>query len=131
MVEECSQAAKKSDARDKHFLSHVAGFEALPAKALLSELPSLEAAKSSLAAATAELADVIPQLDLCHAASLANGGASTQGGVSPGATFTTSRRASGAAASLIDEEIGVDVVGLDLLLKEARASILSLRRALV
>merc|ERR1712187_679800 len=65
VVEECSQASKSADARDKYFLSRVGEADACPSKQLRSELPAFEAAKSSLAATTAELVDVLPALATC------------------------------------------------------------------
>ena len=135
-MDDCSAAGKSSDARDKYFLSHVGDYDPFPAKSLRSELPSLEAARSSLAAAATALADVLPQLDFCQAVSLehtaeerANVPASAvRQAVS--AFGARAKYAAGVMAQLVDEENGVDVAGLDLLLFEARASILAVRRAL-
>ena len=64
-MEECDKASKSADARDKYFLSRVGEADTCPSKQLRSELPAFEAAKSSLAATTSELVDVLPALAAC------------------------------------------------------------------
>ena len=43
IVEDCAKAAKSNDARDKYFWAYVGGADAGDAKALRSEVPSLQA----------------------------------------------------------------------------------------
>ena len=146
VIEDCTQAAKSTDARDKLFFSHVGDYDPFPAKALRSELPSLEAAKASLAATASELVEVLPQLNLRRVESLARrfrqsehraplisnlasvgNAAVSQNAV---ARLIRSKSVSNGRAQLIDEQNGVDTVGLDLLLQEARSAILTLRGVL-
>jgi len=68
VVGPCAEAAKSLDARDKYFMTHVSSFDPSPAKALASEVPSLEAAQASLAVVVSELADALPQLAACKSA---------------------------------------------------------------
>ena len=95
IVEDCATAAKSSDARDKYFATYVGEFASCSSKQLRSELPSLEvsspsivllllqlcegarmslwfaqAARASVAAVTAELAEILPKLSSCRGASL-------------------------------------------------------------
>merc|ERR1712066_668518 len=57
--------AKSFDARDKYFLSSASETDVSPAKAVRSEMPSLEAAKAALAATISELVDALPRLEIC------------------------------------------------------------------
>merc|ERR1711977_262668 len=68
IVEECGAAAKSTDARDKYFATYVSEFAPCSSKALRSELPSLEAARASVASVVSELADVLPKLGSCRGA---------------------------------------------------------------
>merc|ERR1712061_4360 len=67
VVDNCANAAKSTDARDKYFLSYVGEFDPYPTKALQNELPLLEAAKASLTTTISDLADVFPRLASCQA----------------------------------------------------------------
>merc|ERR1712048_1162498 len=62
VVAACGTAAKSGDARDKYFQSYVgeAGI------CLRSEVPSLEAARASVASTVSELVDVLPKLASCR-----------------------------------------------------------------
>merc|ERR1719203_1206798 len=113
VVGDCGAAT--GDARDKVFLSHVAQFDPQPAKALLAELPSLEAAKASLSATVSELQDVLPKLAACKAKT---GLAETL--LAQTKLYQASAHASGV----------VDAGSVDALLKAARAAILAARSAL-
>merc|ERR1712036_78638 len=68
IVEDCAAAAKSNDARDKYFATYVGEFASCSSKALRSELPSLEAARASVAAVTSELSEVLPKLSSCRGA---------------------------------------------------------------
>jgi hypothetical protein len=67
VVEDCTSAAETKDARDKYFLNAVGEQGPCPAKALREELPALEAAKSSLAAISIELAEAMSRTSPCDA----------------------------------------------------------------
>merc|ERR1712226_903254 len=67
-VEDCAIAAKSADARDKYFQTYVREFGPCSSKSLRSELPSLEAARASVAAVLSELVDVLPKLNSCRGA---------------------------------------------------------------
>merc|ERR1712232_271324 len=68
VVEECGVAAKSSDARDKYFATYVREFAPCSSKELRSELPALEAARTSVGAVVAELAEILPKLSACRGA---------------------------------------------------------------
>ena len=127
VVSDCGKAAKSSDARDKYFLSHVGESDPFPAKTLRSELPALESAQASLASTASDLADVLPQLSSCHGVALT---ASRSVRVLPAqSSVLTSRHGEGAAAA-VDTHSGFEQGALDLLLREARTSIIGVRSVL-
>ena len=132
VVSECAKAAKSSDARDKYFLSYVGEFDPFPAKALRSELPSAEAAKASLAATTSELADALPRLGLCRAETMPTISVGRARPKHSLQTLHSSKANVGAsvAAQSAARGNGLDADELDLLLKEARASIIGVRKVL-
>jgi hypothetical protein len=67
VVEPCATAAESTDARDKYFLSYVGqGGDPCPAKSLRAAVPSLDAARTSLAAATSKLANRVKNLGSCR-----------------------------------------------------------------
>ena len=116
MVQDCAQAAKSADARDKYFVSYVGEFDPCPGKALLGELPALDAAKASVAAASTELADMLSRASKC----------------SPRASFgkMVVEPPLLIARAGAEETIGLDENSLRLLLSEARAAIIMAREAL-
>merc|ERR1712232_511391 len=133
VVEECSKASKSADARDKYFLSYIGEADTCPSKQLRSELPAFEAAKSSLAATTAELVEVLPALATCFA-----GGAELlQRTVVPQpqgqqlrSVQTKVARRSETGSEIVDdveEQNGVDAQSVKLLLEAARGAILLTR----
>ena len=147
VVSECGKASKSFDARDKYFMSYVGEFDSFPSKALRSELPALDAATASLAATASELADTLPLLGLCRAETLpasskriahpnnarqatrnftANVGIS----VASQSDRTIESGTTAFDAGLVDAQNGLDVDALDLLLNEARASIIGVRKVL-
>ena len=122
VVTACAKVAKSADARDKYFLSYVAEFDPFPAKALRSELPAVEAARASLAATVSELADAVPQLNLCRSEAM------------PSIRTTTPRNAGlnwrASVGKARGERKGLEVDELDSLLAEARSSIVGVRKVL-
>jgi len=117
VVEECSVAAKSADCRDKYFFSYVGEFDPLPARTLRGEFPGLEAAQTSLAATTAELAEAVSKLDSCGASASLAGTKSIQQNTVAG-TEVQGESSSSNAASARD------------LLREARAVIVQMRSSL-
>lgn len=128
--------AATTDARDKFFLSYVGQFDPFPAKALLSELPSLEAAKASLSSTVSELTDVLPKLAACKAKTgltasfLAKKQQLYESFVRVAASGVGTQKALESATSLVDGQIGIDAGSIDLLVKEARLAIIAARAAL-
>ena len=122
VVSECANVAKSSDARDKYFLTYVGEFDPFPAKALRSELPALEAARASLAATVSELADAVPQLDLCRSEAMPS--------IRPTARRKDGQSLHAFAAQAGGERNGFEVDELDSLLAEARSSIVGVRKVL-
>ena len=127
VVDECAEAAKSSDARDKYFLSYVKEFEPYPAKSLRSELPLLESAQASLAATASDLFDVLPKLALCRT------GAGFASNSSYMMTHVSATR--GTLATPLGDTIsamnGIDVDGAQQLITEARLAIMAARKALM
>lgn len=136
VLEDCAAAAKSDDARDKYFATYVGEFASCSSKTLRSELPSLEAARASVAAATAELADLLPKLGSCRGANaLATGLKSPMGTrfTAAGLTREGQRGSSGGSSALarkVDEQNGLDAAGVAALLSEARRVIVAARGAL-
>jgi len=65
VVADCASAAESKDARDKYFLGYVGDFSPCSSKGLRAAVPSLEAAKTSLSAATSKLADRVKNMGTC------------------------------------------------------------------
>eukprot|EP00930_Biecheleria_cincta_P033422 TRINITY_DN23150_c0_g1_i1.p1 TRINITY_DN23150_c0_g1~~TRINITY_DN23150_c0_g1_i1.p1 ORF type:complete len:397 (-),score=90.46 TRINITY_DN23150_c0_g1_i1:127-1317(-) len=116
-VDSCAAAAKSKDSRDKFFMAAVGSFDKAASAALRSELPALEAADASLAAITAELADVLPSLPGCR-----HGGSMLRRAISHRSRKTSQQTFAAAAASE-----GVDA---EALYSEARATIIAARKVL-
>lgn len=155
IAEDCTQAGKHMDARDKYLLVETVAYgETYPAEVLHSELPALDAAMASLAAVTSSLSGARPKLAGCHrdtgfAHGLFAAPSWPQGhdlrNVSspmreahqrPVLSAIRSRLASGArttgdATATVETHGGIELESAMLLLKEARASILEVREALM
>merc|ERR1712137_316543 len=131
VVDNCATAAKSTDARDKYFLSYVGEFDPFPAKALQSELPSLEAAKASLTTTISDLVDALPRLASCQAhGSLASSNMNQQIALTglPSLTKNSSillRTQTGA-----DNTFAKTTAAVDALMAEARSTILAAHKAL-
>merc|ERR1719166_453177 len=68
VVEDCAEAARSQDARDKYFPSAVGGLSLESGRRARAEVPSLEAAKATLAAAASEAAAAVAALPSCLSA---------------------------------------------------------------
>jgi len=109
--------------------------DACPSKQLRSELPAFEAAKSSLAATTAELVDVLPALATCSERGIAMHQRDHLG--QPQVREENVRLSSGRHAKNVatmsdvpdevGEQSGLDVTSAKLLLDAARDAIVSAR----
>merc|ERR1719326_1833125 len=133
IVEECGAAAKSTDARDKYFATYVGEFAPCSSKALRSELPSLEAARASVASVVSELAAVLPKLGSCRGAAVfANsaGVASHQLLRQVRAEVQSSAASGSQLASAVDSQNGIDAGAVAALLREARRVIIAARGAL-
>ena len=145
LVEDCTQAEKSNDARDKFFLIAAGSFnEADNSNILRSEVPALNTARASLATVVTSLSTVLPQLQLCHQQP-----ASMRAPLEVNQTVmkmeaVPSRAASpillsradllagiSGKASVVEQQNGIDLEAARLLLTEARAAILQVRAALV
>jgi len=128
IVEDCATAAKSHDARDKYFQSFAGEFGPCSSKALRSELPSLEAARASVASTVSELVDVLPKIASCHAAGfLVSNVTGTQNlnfglYASSGTTLRNHAKASSGDV--------VPAASVTALLKEARSVVIAARSAL-
>jgi len=145
LVEDCVQAEKSNDARDKFFLVAVGSFtEADTSKILQSELPALNAARASLATVVSSLSTVLPQLQFCHqqpasmrAPLKVNQTAAKIEAVPSHAAWSVSLSQGdflagmSVKASVVDQQNGIDMEEARLLLTGARAAILQVRAALV
>jgi hypothetical protein len=111
-------SGKSADCRDKYFLSYVGEYDPSNAHSLRSELPALEAAQTSLAATTAELAEAVSKLDSCGATNSLASAKSAQLNV-----VVSSAKQSG-------DPSGLDAASARDLLKEARNVIIKMRSSL-
>jgi len=124
VIEECAVASSSHDARDKYFVVSAQTFDPAVGQRLRSSLPALEVAKTSLAAATTELANIFPELSACSGAT----------------AFSASFNSSSEGASWVSESLmkksvsgapaATDISEVDALLAEARATVLDARKAL-
>ena len=149
VVEECSQAGRSTDARDKLFLSSVGEFDSRPSRTLRNEMPTLEAAGASLATAVAELSDVLPQLASCDSgSSIPSGLVSDQRsrikpfdrmqrprfltaqGTDGKFANTVAQGAIEEVAAAVGKESGIDFESMGSLMQAARAAILQIRATL-
>ena len=122
VVSDCAKAAKSFDARDKYFLSSASETDVSPAKAVRSEMPSLEAAKAALAATVSELVDALPRLEICGVHNLSRQRTLQN-------AMQTRRQAIARVGDATLPGV-VDIDDLNVLLIEARAAIISIRSAL-
>lgn len=122
VVSDCGKASKSSDARDKYFLATASEFDESPAKSFRSELPALESARAALAASIAELSDALPKLDSCGMHALPRQRAFQNLG--------QLRKQVVARGSSASSSSAVDTEDLDVLLRTARSTIVSIRGAL-
>jgi len=113
IVEDCANAAKSADARDKYFQVHVGEFDPSAAKAMASELPALEAAKASVSATISELAEALPRISACK-----------------GRSFGESKLFAKRAALAVGAGDLADVAQVGSLIAEARATIMAARALL-
>lgn len=122
VVSDCGKAAKSSDARDKYFLTAANEFDESPAKSFLSELPALESAKAALAVSIAELSDALPKLESCGMHAFSRQRAFQK--------LAQMREQVVARGSSVSSLSAVDTEDLDVLLKAARSTIVTIRGAL-
>ena len=122
VVSDCGKAAKSADARDKYFLTTANEFDESPAKSFRSELPALESARAALAASIAELSDALPKLESCGIHAFPRQLAAQKLG--------RLRKQVAARGSSAASPSAVDTEDLDMLLKAARSTIVSIRGAL-
>ena len=120
-MEECNKASKSADARDKYFLSRVGEAGVCPSTQLRSELPAFEAAKSSLAATTSELVDVLPALAACAEAGAA---LVAQGQHIRKQKSAVQLQSSGSSPDEVAAQNGFDAAEAKLLLDAARDAII-------
>ena len=122
VVSDCGKAAKSSDARDKYFLTAATEFDEAPAKSFLSELPALESARAALAPDIAELSNALPKLESCGTHAFPRQLAFQKLG-----QMRKQIVARGSSASSLS---AFDTEDLDVILKAARSTIISIRGAL-
>jgi hypothetical protein len=134
IIEDCSVAAKSSDARDKYFETFVGESESSSSDALRSELPSLQAAQASVASVVADLQDILPKIKSCHGAAAFMRSEGTAQIVSQptmrAMMHTGSSQQSSVMAQYVENENAVGTNGARALLKEARRIIIEARSAL-
>jgi len=130
ILEDCAIAAKSVDARDKYFETYVGGGAPGASKALRSELPSLEAARASVATVVSELSQVLPQISSCRGAAslIRTEGSSNVFG--QGGLRTVGGNGLSQVARDVDRQNGIDTEGVGALVKEARRVIIAARSAL-
>lgn len=134
IVEDCALAAKSADARDKYFETYVGGAAPGASKALRSELPSLEAARASVATVVSELGRVLPQISSCRgAASLIRAAGSSimlQQVTAGSAQVASAGTSASQVTNDVDKQNGIDTEGVGALIREARRVIIAARSAL-
>jgi len=132
MVEDCAEASKSHDARDKYFQTYVSESASCSSKALRSELPSLEAAQASLAATASELVDILPNLSSCRrAASSFRKGVLSRGGGQRATKKNKQTLVADSTTSLgpdIEKQNNIDFFATRSLMSEARAAIIAVRQ---
>jgi len=121
VVQDCVESAKSADARDKYFLAQVGEFDDAAAKQFHSEVPSLEAAVSSLSNTLSELTDALPRIGECSPNVLA----ATRSRNASAPLGFGARLASGTTA------LDTDFEPVASLIQEARKTIMAARKALV
>jgi len=127
VVQECSQAAASTDARDKYFSIAVGSQEPSRAKNLNVKLQALDLAKASLSAATSTLFDLIPKLPLCGSTNMGLSAVAMAEKFAGISLHTASSRSAVKQSSISS---GAELESASELLKSARAAILEVRSAL-
>jgi len=134
IVEDCAIAAKSKDARDKYFQSYVGDYGLCSSSSLRSEVPSLEAARVSVASAVSELLDVLPKLASCRRNEILLNTGVPAGDAILSRTNVRSQTASMAVASQILKDVDVknsiQTDAVNALMKEARRAVIAARGAL-
>jgi len=134
ILEDCVAAAGSTDARDKYFANYVGEFALSSSKELRSELPSMEAARASLASTVSDLAATLPKMASCRVSTSFVKREVARSSVMLAQLKYTDRRTNsegeGKMARNIDKQNGIDAAAANELLKDARGLIIAARDAL-
>ena len=129
-VESCTAAALSTDARDKYFLSYVGeGSDPCPSKKLRTAVPSLDAARTALAASTAKLAERVSSIGSCKGSSTSFAAQRGQAARLPTGPAALLEVDTEAAETAVAEKVAAIGAGGDVL-GAAKAMAISARTAL-